>query len=563
MVLRLKLVVTVFIFLVGIAFGQTPTVGLLLNTSEAFNGYTLFIGGQKNTYLINNCGELINKWESPFSAGSTAYLMPNGNLMRPIRIGSSNFQGGGIGGGIEIVDWNGNLIWNYEYHKSNSHHQHHDIEPLPNGNILILAWAYIDGATAFANGREFENDVWPTQIIEVEPLGIGEANIVWSWTVWDHIIQDIDPDRPNYGNVFQHPELVNANIGGGGFQGSLRGADWLHCNSIDYIEAFDLILVSSKYLHEVFIIDHSTTTEEAATHIGGNYGKGGDLLYRWGNPQNYRRGYPSDRKLKGQHDAIWLPKTDSTEAQIMIVNNGNRGTVDAWVPPITENNNFFINEYNAFGPEDFSWSHGAEIRSAVGCSARQMPNGNILYCDAQTGLIEEVTLDFEKVWQYQNPVNIVGPVEQGTNTKDGSFGGFGSFRAEKYATNYLDSNLKLIAKGVVELTPYESTCSLYLSPQIDTMLIDTMLIDTMLVDNIYEFDNFNVDVWPNPTIEWLNISTNNAYLFEQLLLTNITGQTIIKQPFNAKVNISGLKPGLYVLTLVSEPKRITKKVLIK
>lgn len=539
------------------ALSQNPTVGLLLNTPEAFNGYTLFIGGQKSTYLVNNCGELINKWESPFSAGSTAYLMPNGNLVRAIRIGSTNFQGGGIGGGVEIVDWQGNLVWNYEYYESASHHQHHDIEPLPNGNILILAWGYVDGPTAFINGRENDGDVWPTQIVEVEPLGIGEANIVWQWTVWDHIIQDIDSSRLNYGNVFEHPELVNANLGGGGFQGSLRGADWLHCNSIEYIEEHDLILLSSKYLNEVFIIDHSTSTEEAASHTGGNYGKGGDLLYRWGNPENYKRGNPSDRKIRGQHDAIWLPKTDSSAAQIMVVNNGNKGTVDAWTPPVTLDGNFFINQFQPFGPADFSWSHNAEIRSAVGCSARQMPNGNILYCDAQTGLIEEVTVDFEKVWQYQNPVNIIGPVDQGTDTNDGSFGGFGSFRAEKYAPNYLDTTLNLIAQGVVELLPYENTCSLFVAAAIDSMLTDSMLIDI-----IYEIDDFEIEIYPNPAKSWLTISSSYKHQFDWLTISSINGQAFIEQAFTPKVDVAGLKPGLYVLSLVGSQSSIVRKVMI-
>lgn len=558
MVLQVKLSAIFFMFFLwGAAFGQTPTVGLLLNTPEAFNGYTLFIGGQKNTFLINNCGELINKWESSFSAGSTAYLMPNGNLIRPIRIGSTNFQGGGIGGGIEIVDWNDNLVWSYEYHENSSHHQHHDIEPLANGNILILAWSYIDGPTAYANGREFDSEIWPTEIVEVTPLGIGEANIVWRWTVWDHIIQDMDSARANYGNIFQHPELVNVNLGGGGFQGNFRGADWLHCNSIEYIEEFDLILVSSKYLNEVFIIDHSTTTEEAASHLGGNYGKGGDLLYRWGNPKNYLRGNSTDRKLRGQHDAIWLPKTDTTAAQIMLVNNGNKGSVDAWQPPVLEDGSFFINDNQAFGPAEFSWSHAAEIRSAVGCSARQMPNSNILYCDAQTGLIEEVSLNFEKVWQYQNPVNIVGPVEQGTDTNDGSFGGFGSFRAEKYATDYLDTTLNLITQGVVELLPYESTCSLYVAAP-----IDSMVIDSMLMDNIYETDNFEIDIYPNPASNWLTISSNYNYQFDWLNISSINGQSFIDEAFTPKINVAKLKPGLYVLSLVGSNKTIVKKVLV-
>jgi hypothetical protein len=37
----------------------------------------------------------------------------------------------------------------------------------------------------------------------------------------------------------------------------------------------------------LWVIDHQTTTAQAASHTGGRYNKGGDLLYRWGNPQTY------------------------------------------------------------------------------------------------------------------------------------------------------------------------------------------------------------------------------------------------------------------------------------
>ncbi len=65
-------------------------------------------------------------------------------------------------------------------------------------------------------------------------------------------------------------------------------ADWLHTNSVDYNEEFDQIVVSVRHFSEIWVIDHSTTTAEAAGHSGGNSGKGGDLLYRWGNPEAYR-----------------------------------------------------------------------------------------------------------------------------------------------------------------------------------------------------------------------------------------------------------------------------------
>ena len=59
-------------------------------------------------------------------------------------------------------------------------------------------------------------------------------------------------------------------------------------------------------MNEIYVIDHSTTTEEAAGHSGGLSGKGGDILYRWGNPQNYQRGNSQDQILISQHSVNWI-----------------------------------------------------------------------------------------------------------------------------------------------------------------------------------------------------------------------------------------------------------------
>jgi len=40
---------------------------------------------------------------------------------------------------------------------------------------------------------------------------------------------------------------------------------------------------------------HSTTRAEAAGHTGRRSGKGGDLLYCWGNPRTYRAGTKADQ----------------------------------------------------------------------------------------------------------------------------------------------------------------------------------------------------------------------------------------------------------------------------
>ena len=135
--------------------------------------------------------------------------------------------------------------------------------------------------------------------IEVAHDGSSGGEIVWEWHIWDHLIQDYDPSKNNYGSIAEHPELIDVNMievagggpGGGGPGGGGRpggaGGDWFHVNGVDYNAELDQIAFSSRHTSEIYIIDHSTTTEEAAGHTGGNSGMGGDIMYRWGNPSNY------------------------------------------------------------------------------------------------------------------------------------------------------------------------------------------------------------------------------------------------------------------------------------
>ena len=108
------------------SFSQAPTIGLLKTDINVTDGYTLFTPRQSNNvYLINNCGEKINEWNFEEQPGATCYLLDNGNLLRAGR------------DSLQIRDWNNNVIWTYAA-TANGYLQHHDIEPLPNGNILCL-----------------------------------------------------------------------------------------------------------------------------------------------------------------------------------------------------------------------------------------------------------------------------------------------------------------------------------------------------------------------------------------------------------------------------------------
>jgi len=125
--------------------GQERTVGLFLNDSTSFNGYTLFTPMQyTSTYLIDNNGLLVHSWENTSARGGSVYLQENGRLLRAST------------GRIEEFDWEDNLVWTFEY-SNNQHNLHHDIAPLPNGNVLMIAWESKSVAEAIAAGAHYRS----------------------------------------------------------------------------------------------------------------------------------------------------------------------------------------------------------------------------------------------------------------------------------------------------------------------------------------------------------------------------------------------------------------------
>ena len=380
---------------------------------ESYNGYTLYSPMvSPKTFLINNSGGIVHSWDSTYKPALSVYLLENGDLLRTAFPGyNPRFWGGGIGGRVERFDWNGTRRWYFQY--STDHYcLHHDIQMLPNGNILMIAWEYKSAADAISKGRNPttipQGELWPDHLIEVRPTNDSGGTIVWEWHLWDHLIQDFDPTKENYGVVQDHPELVDINYGGRIL------ADWTHINSVDYDEEYDQILVSVLLFDEIWIIDHSTTTQEASGHTGGRYGKGGDLLYRWGNPLTYKMGGDDDRKLFNQHDAEWIRTGLPGEGNILIFNNGldrpsgDYSSVEEITPPLANDGTYSCQPGSAYGPTESTWRYTAEQPSefyAINLgSAQRLPNGNTLICNGPQGRFFEVTNEQEVVWEYENQI---------------------------------------------------------------------------------------------------------------------------------------------------------------
>lgn len=389
----------------------------IIGCSEPSDGYTLYTPEwSKRTFLINNTGKIVKMWNSTYRQGLAVYLLENGNVIRsdtPDAVALSAF-GGGFTGRVEMFNWDGDLIWEFEYYDLKKYGLHNDIEPLPNGNILMIVWekkTSDDAIKAGMNPDLIDEEVWMDYILEVQPIGKSDYRIVWEWHVWDHLVQEHDSTKDNYGKVSDHPELIDINLG---ISDRGKKPDYTHMNSLDYNEEFDQILVGLRNLNEIVVVDHSTTTEQAAGHTGGNYGKGGDLLYRWGNPKNYQRGTKDDQKLFAQHDARWIEEGCPGEGGITYFNNGWGHSGDVYssveeiVVPIDENGNYELLPDSSYGPNDIKWKYEHpnpnEFYSEYMCGAQRLPSGNTFICSGWwKGLFLEVTSENKIVWEYNNP----------------------------------------------------------------------------------------------------------------------------------------------------------------
>ena len=419
-------------------------------SAQAYEGLTLFSAysddpeeDEHYTRLIDNNENIIHSWTHERGSASMPYLFQDSTLLYPYRVVNPSMCNGGVGGGISHYTWDGDLLWNYEFF-NDSYQHHHDIQPLPDGNILVLAWerhtATQDDETEYYGGAgrgwsemgrtEVQNplnQMWGEAIFEIEIVGTDDINIVWEWHIWDHLIQDVGSDFPNYGNVSEHPELMDINFGEAGDFDGMCGpqGDWIHFNAIDYNRDLDQIVLSSRLNNEIYIIDHSTTTDEAAGHTGGNSGMGGDFLYRWGNPQVYGLGGDddSDQLLDAQHGVNWIPTGYPGAGNLILFNNfyygGWQSAVYELVPPLNSNGTYDLNTDGTFGPIAPVWLYAGDFFSWIQSGAFRLPNGNTLITVATAARIIEVENNLNIVWDYQFD------------------GGQMIARAQKYPLNYL------------------------------------------------------------------------------------------------------------------------------
>ena len=444
--------------------------GLRLKTAEMTPGYVYFSPLLSDTtYLIDSDGQVVHTWKSDFAPSGSMYLLDDGNLLRTAREPDvAVFKGGGQGGRIQEFSWDGELVWDWRF-VSEKHLLHHDIEPLSNGNILAIAWEAKTADEARTAGRRPELTpeigLWPDMVIEIEPLPPTGARIVWEWHMWDHLIQNSDPNLENHGEPSARPGRVDINGGGEppemdpqelkrlqalGYvptdaQPEDLRSDLLHTNAIDYNPRLDQIVLSIPRYNEIWVIDHSTTTEEAAASTGGRWGRGGDLLFRWGNPAAYGRGHVEQQRLFAQHDSRWVSDEKPGGGHLMVFNNGLNGPAGDYslvveISAPMDAAGRYVLEEGPFGPEEAAWTYTgsrvAPFHSAFISGAHRLVNGHTLITSGAQGRFFEVTPEGKIVWEYWDPHSGQVRMADGSTPHPVDDDAYAVFRATKIPSDH-------------------------------------------------------------------------------------------------------------------------------
>ena len=533
----------------NLAFAQ-PTIGLIEHAAGSQDdGYILFapLSGT-TTYLIDKCGKKVRSWSSTAGPGMGSYLLPDGNMLRPAKTTNAAFPIGGAGGRIQKFDLAGNLTWNYLISDSTKM-QHHDIKALPNGNVLVIAYEKWTDTQAVAMGRN-PLEVPPTllteQILEIEPIGLTGGNIVWEWHLWDHLAQDFDATKPNFLPINVNPQLLNFN-----YRTSAANPDWIHLNSIDYNATLEQILVSGRDLDEIWIINHSTTTAEAAGHTGGQANSGDDFLYRWGNSEAYN--VPGAGQLFGQHNAHWIDTVLPHQGQIMIFNNGagrpmgNYSTVEIIDPPRTGFTYKAILPYLPALPTTvYNAGNIHQFFSSKTSGAQELSNGNLLVSDGPDGTMFEVDTAENVVWKYINPTSGNGIAAQGATPSLNNF-----FRGTFYAADFMGfAGQVLVVDTILENeNPISDSCG------------------QVVVGIALTSPSTEIKIFPNPANNIVNVELASvAAETVTITLVDAAGREIAKQmiqagELRAVFQANELASGLYFLKISRAKDDIFRNLL--
>ena len=438
--------------------------------AKSYGGYTLFTPLRpgpapdfKNnaTYLIDMEGNVVKTWPLPkygYTIEKHVHLLDNGNLLRRISNYGWDHEWQNTWPGtdpsksetdvarLQELDWDGKILYEIADKRPGYTH-HHDFVKIWNKKlqaytILSVATKKITHEQAIAGGadpkKRTDYTSAPDGVVEFDLKG----NVIWEWNIFDHLVQDLDRAKANYGVVKDNPGKLDVNFGRG------RTGDWIHINSLDYNETLGQMVVNNSTDSEFYVIDHQGTfvPGDAAASIALAAGRKGDFLFRWGNPAVSDSGAgmsyseadgasDGDQQVFFSHDIQWIRPTAYAggpalqgAGHFLIFDNGTRhlatgvaysalleinpyqGAMEKGVYVRQESagyknirtftgnrrtSNQVVWFYASKDPASF-WS-----RHISGLS--RLPNGNTFVTAATWGQMFELTPQGEVVWEYKIP----------------------------------------------------------------------------------------------------------------------------------------------------------------
>jgi hypothetical protein len=447
---------------------------------------------------------------------------------------------------------------------------------MPNGNVLLICYELKTQAQVTAAGGTITSlsstGMWPEKIIEVQPTGATTGNIVWEWHVWDHLVQNVNSSKSNYQtSIVNHPELLNINY--------LSQKDWMHANGIDYNPILDQIVLSSHNLNEWYVIDHSTTTAQAASHSGGNSGKGGDFLYRWGNPAAYQA--TGTKYLNVTHDAHWVPEfpgtTYANSGRLAGFNNqgisASVSCVDQVMPPYDGNYNYTITPGSAFAPSIYDQRTSGFGYSSNEGSSEQYPNGNILVCSSISGKIYELNPAGVPIFTISTGskssqahryspcyVNNAAPAQPTITTSGSDLTTASATTYQWYYNGTLingatSQNYTPTQSGIYVVRTTDSNGCVYVYSPGYTYTITTA---------IEELEGKNISIYPNPSTGIFDIDLNYTNPKKLLVVVyDAFGKIVYNEDNTSKIDLTQLANGVYTMAItIDSNKAIYKKIIL-
>ena len=518
-------------------FVQTET--RFWNESESYNGYTLF-GTRGKSYLIDMEGRVVHTW----NIGTNPRFTDNGTLLDAVGGNPSNQNS------WKELDWKGNTVWQYTEVRTN-YHGHHDFAKIYNPKLGDSSFIYIANKDLTAQqcldaGCDPKNNYTGAQmdaIVEVDMSG----NIIWEWCFFDHVVQDIDNTKATYGVVKDNPGKIDLNMSGNPVK-----SDWIHCNSLDYNEDLDLIVINSVH-GEFYVIDHGNTFLKGnpQSSISLAASSKGDFIYRFGDPAKYDQGDPPSvlenwekatsghKQLGGSHNIQWIKKGMPGAGNFLVFNNSQNLfelTPQSYVTEINPYlNSAGTNTGNFVNPPDagykivnspdknlmkekrnvskqivwsFSSKNNTSFYSTIGSGAQRLPNGNTLVCSMNDGHFFEVfPSDTSITWEYINPMTRDGI----KHIKKDNYPTYnGVFRAYRYFSDHpaLKGN---------DLTPGNTMTGRDPSYLTDSDLTSYSVIDDNDADEGSTNSKLNQN-YPNPFTE----NTTIDFELEESIHVNLT-----------------------------------------